>query len=261
MDRSAIRRGKRRASTSPDRGEGAGESAGQRLKSHDEPVDPNERRPPKIRRVEEERSGGVRLQGAPSPPDRRQGLPGGGVRLTNAASAGRAPPEVDSDEEMMNSSNSSRDSRSTPGRFWNRRGRTRQGLDQRLPKKNQKQWLASNENWWWGLGKEFVGVKVLGIGGFGLVGLWEYKANNGDVTRVVVKQSRGQDQMLRTESRLLYEIAKTNTRHVVKLLKQYHEEGGGGSSWWDPDGMLVSRIYLEYCEHGDMLAFLKLAYE
>jgi hypothetical protein len=176
------------------------------------------------------------------------------VRLSNN-SAGRAAPEEDDEMDPDAETNT------TDRRFWqNRMGRTRRRLEDKIEPEAQKEWLASNARWTYGLAVEYVGVKVLGVGGFGVVGLWEYTGLDGQVARVVVKQSKGQDQSLKSEGVLLHAIAERNTRHVVRLLKQYHEEKGQGTSRWDPEDEYVSRIYLEFCENGDMVGFIKNLY-
>jgi hypothetical protein len=91
------------------------------------------------------------------------------------------------------------------------------------------------------------------MGGFGMVGLWEFDDSDGDVMRVVVKQSAGKDRALKRESDMLRLIGDTETMHVVRMLKRYHEEWGQGTSQrWDPANKYISRIYLEYCRSGDM---------
>ncbi|KIN07272.1 hypothetical protein OIDMADRAFT_109769 [Oidiodendron maius Zn] len=144
-------------------------------------------------------------------------------------------------------------------RLWqDRDGRTRRGLEDSLAPELQDLWLESNKNWKYGLNELWKGKKVLGMGGYGLVGLWEYKKSDDDVIRVVVKQSAGKDRALKSESDVLSRIAETGTKHVVRLLKKYHEERGQGTSdQWDSDSGYVSRIYLEYCPHGDMKAVMK----
>jgi hypothetical protein len=96
------------------------------------------------------------------------------------------------------------------------------------------------------------------MGGFGMVGLWEFDDSDGDVMSVVVKQSAGKDRALRKESDMLRLIGDTETTHVVRMLKRYHEERGQGTSErWDPANKYISRIYLEYCRSGDMKEAIK----
>ena len=144
-------------------------------------------------------------------------------------------------------------------RLWQGRdGRTHRDVDAHLAPEQQDLWLESNKRWDHGLNELWKGKRVLGHGGFGVVGLWEYTKSNNDVARVVVKQSVGKDHALRRESDLLSLMSQTGTRHVVGLLKKYHEERGHGTSAkWDPDSAYISRIYLEYCEKGDMKAVMR----
>lgn len=169
--------------------------------------------------------------------------------------------DLDPYAELSSESNGSGDMESPTQqrRLWqNRDGRTRRGLEDSLAPELQDLWLESNKNWKYGLNELWKGKKVLGMGGYGLVGLWEYKKRDDDVIRVVVKQSAGKDRALKSESDVLSRIAETGTKHVVRLLKKYHEERGQGTSdQWDSDSGYVSRIYLEYCPHGDMKAVMK----
>lgn len=127
----------------------------------------------------------------------------------------------------------------------------------RMTHEQRARWLSSNMRWTRGLGSDWRGEKVLGAGGFGLVGVWEYTDQQGGQRRVVVKQSKGKNNSLKGESKILSRVAETRTRHVVRILKKYHEERGTGSSTWDPEGEWVSRIYLEYCQGGDFNNHIK----
>lgn len=135
------------------------------------------------------------------------------------------------------------------------------GLDQQ----QAEAWLASSINWApeWNFGPRWVGRKVLGVGGFGLVGLWENTTEGPDLfgpvlpKRIVVKQSKGPDRLLQDESKLLQQCKNTRTNHIVKLLGSYHEDVGQATSNWDRGDTLVSRIYLEFCESGDLAKFTK----
>lgn len=143
-------------------------------------------------------------------------------------------------------------------RIWhNYAGNSAQPHDWEVTPQEKRQWLASNPQWQHGLNYSWVGKKVLGRGGYGLVGLWECAMPNDEVKKVVVKQSRRRDNSLRMESDFLRDLNTTGTRHVVKLLKRYHEEVGMGTSPWDSDKQIISRIYLEHCEYGDMKGMIK----
>lgn len=143
-------------------------------------------------------------------------------------------------------------------RFWqNHFGQTVGGVDWQMSPSQQMKWLQSNPQWANGLNDSWRGTRVLGMGGYGLVGLWEYVKPTGEVSRVVVKQSKRRDAALKRESILLRGLSQTRTRHVVRLLKRYHEEVGMGTSDWDSDKHCISRIYLEFCENGDMKGLIK----
>jgi len=89
----------------------------------------------------------------------------------------------------------------------------------------------------------------------------------------VVKQSGPDNRVeLFEESRTLQQLGKSGSVHIVKLLKAFYEEGGTGTGRrYDPspfrvrsDGssvyekrMEVCRLYLEYCERGDMWKYSK----
>ncbi|KAH6674560.1 kinase-like domain-containing protein [Halenospora varia] len=143
-----------------------------------------------------------------------------------------------------------------------------------LMDENQKDnWLASSRGWADVTGFEpgfrykWRGTRLLGVGGYGIVGLWEsttglINSRTGKPAKIVVKQSGGPDKSLREESNLLKEIRdKTNTYHVVRLEAEYFEEVGQATSNWDRGDQLVSRIFLEFCENGDMSRFLKSMHE
>jgi hypothetical protein len=166
------------------------------------------------------------------------------------------PPAQDGTDDL-----DAQESTSDERRLWQDcHGRTYKGIEGRISARQQNRWLASNTRWKYGLDSDWRGEKVLGVGGFGLVGLWEFTNQDGRVNRVVVKQSEGRNRALEAESGFLHVIAETKTRHVVRMLKQYHEEKGQGTSEWDRARHWVSRIYLEYCENGDMGGIIKGLY-
>ncbi|RFU34910.1 hypothetical protein B7463_g1376, partial [Scytalidium lignicola] len=137
----------------------------------------------------------------------------------------------------------------------------RGGIDRRMTELQQIKWLKSSANWPDIEADDWRGIKVLGMGGYGLVGLWKYIGSDPDVPKaIVVKQSPRYDRNLEDESDFLERLNVCESKHVPKLLRGFHTAKGGGSSDWDPDGD-VSRIYLEYCEHGDMAGFIKKMYK
>ena len=87
-----------------------------------------------------------------------------------------------------------------------------------------KQWTGLDANLW-------RAKKVLGAGGNGLVGLWEYQGNNVRFPRnMVIKQGYDDLESMAWESKLLRQLTGTGTKHVVKLYKGYHRDGGTGTS-------------------------------
>jgi hypothetical protein len=87
-----------------------------------------------------------------------------------------------------------------------------------------KQWIGLDANLW-------KAKKVLGAGGNGVVGLWEYQGNNTLFPRnIVIKQGHDDPESMAWESKLLRQITGTGTEHVVKLYKGYHRDGGSGTS-------------------------------
>jgi hypothetical protein len=175
----------------------------------------------------------------------------------------RSEPPMSDASSKEESHTERRESPTRCNRIWqNTGGWSFRDVDQRITAEQQKQWLASNNSWKYGLKQHWKGVKVLGIGGYGLVGLWEYQKGKDYVHSVVVKQSKGKDPSLKNESQILHLISKSKTKHVVKLLKQYHvERGKGTSKKFDPNDDYASRIYLEYCKNGDMQGLIRKLYK
>ena len=107
-------------------------------------------------------------------------------------------------------------------------------------------------------------VKVLGEGGFGVVGLWKSTERHPALEHLVIKQSRGQSKMaLRQESRHYLRLRNCND-HIARLLRPYHEDAATGADpTFDPeqdpdeDEIRVGRIYLEYCDKGDLFDWIR----
>ncbi|KAH8812135.1 hypothetical protein F5884DRAFT_303896 [Xylogone sp. PMI_703] len=149
--------------------------------------------------------------------------------------------------------------------FWKHPvdGRTlRKGFEKRMTPSQQEKWLQSSASWPDTPASEWKGVKVLGLGGYGLVGLWKYLGSDPNMPKaIVVKQSPHVDLSLQHESDFLDMLNISGSKHVPRLFKGFHTEVGTGSSDWDLKGKPVSRIYLEYCEHGDMAGFIQRMYD
>ena len=132
--------------------------------------------------------------------------------------------------------------------------------------RRQEAWLERLRAWR-DLQGSWKGLKVLGAGGYGIVGLFKHLGirEEGVPQYIVVKQSPGDNRALKEESRLLKLLMNSGTEHIVKLLRGSYLDHGTWTSSYDPapdpddeenpEGM-VTRMYLEYCENGDMSSFL-----
>jgi serine/threonine protein kinase len=139
-----------------------------------------------------------------------------------------------------------------------------------MSQRQQEEWLIRSEQWPDMAANNYIGRKVLGAGGHGIVGVWENKNKNLPPNMpkyIVVKQVSDLNAMiyepLRVESKLLRDILGTGTEHIIKLYKSTHRAGGTGTSStkdplpfavggaWDPNRE-VGRIYLEFCPNGDL---------
>jgi hypothetical protein len=123
-------------------------------------------------------------------------------------------------------------------------------------------WLASEPKWlsFQRLGAGWKGIKVLGFGGYGMVGLWE---RGGDVMpkRMVVKQQAKYLDQFVEEGRYLQMMGKTGSKHVVRMFKRvFTERGQGTVKGFDEMGAVVGRMFLEYCEGGDFYGFVMSMY-
>lgn len=78
------------------------------------------------------------------------------------------------------------------------------------------------------IGKDWVAVKRLGEGSYGIATLFEYRGNNPDVSprRLVVKQEGGPGLNLKQESRMMQSLMKYDSDHIVKIYKAYHRTMG-----------------------------------
>jgi len=119
--------------------------------------------------------------------------------------------------------------------------------------------LASEPTWTQRLGDGWKGVKFLGKGSFGVVGLWRYEGEEGpnapEVREVVVKQSNlylnhnveplfgmtGLD-----EGQMLEKLSKTGSQHIIRQYGGFHT----GDRFGDMDQ--VVKLFLEYCPGGDV---------
>ncbi|KAF5867885.1 uncharacterized protein Bfra_007080 [Botrytis fragariae] len=130
-------------------------------------------------------------------------------------------------------------------------------------------WSKLVETWqqWPEFEKIWEGVRHLGKGGAGSADLYRKigsgKGTEGMPEYIVVKQADRSDQDLLSESMLLQLLVDRNTPHVLRIYQGYHEGevvprniGGmfdiGRENFKKRQKRCQSRIYLEFCENGDV---------
>ncbi|TGO84740.1 hypothetical protein BPOR_0471g00040 [Botrytis porri] len=129
------------------------------------------------------------------------------------------------------------------------------------------------------IGEDWVGVKRLGGGSYGIATLFEYRGNDLKVSprQLVVKQEGGPGLNLKQESRMVQSLMKYDSDHIIKIYKAYHRTMGMGTNdamdraimgyarWLHTEKEIdanikvqlrrkydVSRIYLEFASVGDL---------
>ena len=137
-------------------------------------------------------------------------------------------------------------------------GRTPWDLDEFLHREQKHKceaWLNSSRNWR-SLDPIWKPVKVLGNGGFGIVGLWR---NTKTKKRIVIKQAAAQRwdgsvaSGLEEEASMLKLLRGAGSSHILKMYGDImHGEGRNFVYRMDCPGP-VERIFLEYCPGGDLL--------
>ncbi|TGO83215.1 hypothetical protein BPOR_0683g00050 [Botrytis porri] len=130
-------------------------------------------------------------------------------------------------------------------------------------------WSKLSETWqqWPGFEKTWEGVRHLGKGGAGSADLYRKigsgKGTEGMPEYIVVKQADASDKDLLSESMMLQLFVDRDTSHVLKIYRRYHEGevvprniGGmfdvGRENFKKRQKRCQSRIYLEFCEKGDV---------
>lgn len=126
-----------------------------------------------------------------------------------------------------------------------------------------KDWIDSERLWEYRLGREddkWDGVKVLGKGGFGVVGHWRRRhPREGEVNDICVKQAlsdrykgpKGRQPGLKEELRLLRLANEGGSRHFVGVYSERVRESVG-LGYNHVDFGEIHRIYLEFCSNGDL---------
>ena len=124
-------------------------------------------------------------------------------------------------------------------------------------------WLGSESRWKDRVGKGWVANKVLGQGGYGIVGHWEYKGPDRDskpLKDVVVKQATTwrlggrKSEGLDEEADFLQTFLTSRTQHIVRIYRRIYKDIGAGTVKPDPTHE-VHRIFLEFCPGGDLANF------
>ena len=128
---------------------------------------------------------------------------------------------------------------------------------------DERLFLDSEPKWRSRLGPGWVGTKILGLGSFGVVGLWEYEGHASTtprITQVVVKMSEAKlpdfteiqpfPKSKIDEGITLKRLAVCGSQHIVRIY--------GGNRLGDRFGEMgeVVKLFLEYCPNGDMGIFL-----
>lgn len=119
----------------------------------------------------------------------------------------------------------------------------------------QEQWLASEPTWGDArVGEGWTAIRVLGTGGYGIVGHWRYTGpENKAFKDIVVKQGLAKNGGLNDDADIHVALAPANSNHIVKMYRHvYTGQGSGTSAKFDPGGVGVHRMFLEYCEGGDL---------
>lgn len=121
-----------------------------------------------------------------------------------------------------------------------------------------KSWLEREKYWKQRVGTGWIPKRVLGSGGHGIVGHWTYEGIDKDlksltdvaVKQQVYKEGRGN---LTDEERFYKMFRDSNTLHIPKMYRRVYTDQGTGTNpeEFDPFGR-VQRMFLEYCESGDI---------
>lgn len=117
-----------------------------------------------------------------------------------------------------------------------------------------KKWLSTSSTWI-GLGNpsHWTGIRILGKGGFGVAGLWQYVgpahlAPVSGIRELCVKQTvvgRTEKRDVYEEGRILKMLSEVDgCTHVVKMYGGVEEDVF--------EGLGVVRLFLEYCVGGDL---------
>ncbi|RDL37451.1 uncharacterized protein BP5553_04884 [Venustampulla echinocandica] len=123
-----------------------------------------------------------------------------------------------------------------------------------MPPIGQDPWLLSEQRWTTRVGEGWVPKRVLGYGGYAIVGLWSYEGpdrQRATPKDIVVKQALA-NPGLEIEAQFLQRFKDCRSEHIVKIYRGLSQEAGQGTEDYDPSNGAVHRIYLEYCPGGDL---------
>ncbi|KAE9369636.1 kinase-like protein [Stipitochalara longipes BDJ] len=130
-------------------------------------------------------------------------------------------------------------------------------------RKRQEEWLRRSKTWDGLDSSVWKAKRVLGVGGNGIVGQWEYHGTDANMPKNIVIKQGSDSQGMGWESRLLKILGATGSDHFVKLYKANFRARGTGTSqrfddipfddygYYDPS-YEVNRLYIEFCEKGDL---------
>lgn len=120
-------------------------------------------------------------------------------------------------------------------------------------------WLESYPDWKSAhLGPKWIPVKVLGEGGYGIVGLWKWDGDGKPARfpdQVVIKQAADEASLMNEEV-FLGTMALSKTKHVVRMYGTVYTEPPTDPAWTIAAGGQKSRIFLEYCDQGSLEGFI-----
>lgn len=130
--------------------------------------------------------------------------------------------------------------------------------------KHQRAWLDTEPDWKDRIGVGWQAKRMLGRGGQGMVGHWSYEGPDRDqksVKDIAVKQAvrDGPNYTwgdgLETEASFLKDFAGSNSPHILRMYSHLFSDIGQGTDDYDEGD--VQRLFLEFCQGGDLGRWLK----
>ncbi|KUJ20931.1 uncharacterized protein LY89DRAFT_715236 [Mollisia scopiformis] len=112
-------------------------------------------------------------------------------------------------------------------------------------------WLTSDTNWKTRLQSGFKGQRILGVGSYGIAGLWSYEGppeTAPAIQHVVAKECEiakfDKREDVFVEGRILSMLEKVQSRHILRMYGPVMNDENLGEE--------VVRLFLEYCPDGDL---------